>query len=144
MTVFLRKRKLNCCQSGKNLCWIFSDLSRPSTWFKSKTTHFYLQPLFNALNMLSAWRFAYLTCCVGHWVTESTGTGSLDDVKTHYTHTFSSTKLLTRVTVADKLVLVSPFWWNNHLMCYLFAVSSWFVQPASLTVNIDLSDVTNK
>ena len=26
----------------------------------------------------------------------------------------------------------------------LFAVSSWFVQRASLTVNIDLSDVTNK
>ena len=34
--------------------------------------------------------------------------------KTH-THTFSSTKLLTRVTVADKLVLVNPFWWNNLL-----------------------------
>ena len=26
---------------------------RPSTWFKSKTAHFYLQPLFNALNMLN-------------------------------------------------------------------------------------------
>ena len=37
------------------------------------------------------------------------GTGSLDDVKTHHTHTFSSSKLLTRVTVADKLVLVNPF-----------------------------------
>ena len=42
-------------------------------------------------------------------LTESTGTGSLDDVKTHHTHTFTSTKLLTRVTVADKLVLVNPF-----------------------------------
>ena len=29
-------------------------------------------------------------------------------------------------------------------MCSLFAVSSWFVQRASLTVNIDLSDVTNR
>ena len=57
----------------------------------------------------------YLTCCVGHWVTESTGTGSPDDVKTHHKHTFSSTKLLIRVTVADNLVLVNPFWWNKHL-----------------------------
>ena len=94
--------------------------------------------------MLSALRLTYLTCCVGHWVTESTGTGSLDD----QIHTFSSTKLLTRVTVADKLVLVNPFWWNNYLficlMRCLFAVSRWFVQRAPLTVNIDLSDVTNK
>ena len=30
------------------------------------------------------------------------------------------------------------------LMHCLFAVSSWFVQRASLTVNIDLSDVTNR
>ena len=29
-------------------------------------------------------------------------------------------------------------------MCSLFAVSSWFVQRASFTVNIDLSDVTNR
>ena len=29
-------------------------------------------------------------------------------------------------------------------MRYLFAISSWIVQRASLTVNIDLSDVTNK
>ena len=101
----------------KNLCWIFNDLSRRSTWFESKTAHFYLQPLFNALNMLSALRLTYLTCCVGHWVTESTGTGSLDDVKTHNTHAFSSTKLLTRVTVADKLVLGNPFWWT---ICSLF------------------------
>ena len=70
---------------------------------------FYLQPLFNALNMLSALRLTYLTSCVGLSVTESTGTGSPDDVKTHHKHTFSSTKLLTRVTVADKLVLVNPF-----------------------------------
>ena len=41
-------------------------------------------------------------------MTESTGTGSLDAVKKH-THTFYSTKLLTLVTVADKLVLVNPF-----------------------------------
>ena len=34
----------------------YSDLSRSSTGFKSKTAHFYLQPLFNALNMLSALR----------------------------------------------------------------------------------------
>ena len=33
--------------------------------------------------------------------------GSLDDVKN--THTFILTKLLTRVSVADKLVLVNPF-----------------------------------
>ena len=93
----------------KILCWIFSDLSRPSTWFKSKTAYFYLQPLFNALNMLSALRLTYSTCCVGHW------DGEPWHVKTYHTHTFSSTKLLTRVTVADKLVLVNPFWWNNHL-----------------------------
>ena len=35
------------------------------------------------------------------------GMGSLDDVKKR--NPFSSTKLLTRVTVADKLVLVNPF-----------------------------------
>ena len=45
----------------KNPCWIFSDFSRSSTWFKSKTAHFYLK--LNALNMLSALRLteAYLT-----------------------------------------------------------------------------------
>ena len=64
-SVFLRKRKLNC-RSGKNSMLNFSDLSRPLTWFKSKTAHFYLQPLFNALNMLSALRLTYLTCCVWH------------------------------------------------------------------------------
>ena len=44
-------------------------------------------------------------------MTECTGKGSLDDEKknTKKTHTFFSTKLLTRVTVADKLVLVNPF-----------------------------------
>ena len=45
-------------------------------------------------------------------MTECTGKGSLDDVKKKQkknTHIFSSTKLLTRVTVADKLVLVNPF-----------------------------------
>ena len=31
------------------------------------------------------------------------------ELKTHHTHTFSSRKLLTRVTVADKLVFVNPF-----------------------------------
>ena len=117
-------------------CWIFSDLGRPSTWFKSLTAHFYLKPLFNALNMLSALRLTYFNC---------TGTGCLDDVKKH-THTFSSTKLLTWATVADKLVLVNSFWWNNHFfycsMRCLLAISSWFVQRASLTVNIELSDVT--
>ena len=43
-------------------------------------------------------------------MTECTGKGSLDGVKkNNNTHTFSSTKFLTRVTVADKLVLVNPF-----------------------------------
>ena len=44
-------------------------------------------------------------------MTECTGKGNLDDVKKrkNNTHTFSSTKLLTRVTVADKLVVVNPF-----------------------------------
>ena len=49
-------------------------------------------------------------------MTECTGKGSLDDAKKNKkktkknnTHTFSSTKLLTRVTVADKLVLVNSF-----------------------------------
>ena len=44
----------------KILCWIFSDLSRPLAWFKSKTAHFYLQRLFNALNMLNALRLTYI------------------------------------------------------------------------------------
>ena len=34
----------------------FQRLSRPSTWFKSKTAQFYLKPFFNALNVLSALR----------------------------------------------------------------------------------------
>ena len=47
-------------------------------------------------------------------MTECTGKGSLDDVKKQQqknsnTHKFSSTKLLTLVNVADKLVLVNPF-----------------------------------
>ena len=62
-----------------------------------------------------------------------------DDVKIE-TH-FSKKKLLTPVTVADKLVLVNPF--VLCLMRCLLAVSSLFVQRASLTVNIDISDVTN-
>ena len=41
-------------------------------------------------------------------MTECTGMGSLDDVKKKKKN-ISSTKLLTRVTVADKLVLVNPF-----------------------------------
>ena len=35
--------------------------------------------------------------------------GSLDDVKKNKKHKFSSTELLSRVTVADKLVLVNRF-----------------------------------
>ena len=131
----------------KILCRISSDLSRFSTWFKSKTAHFYFQPLFNALNMLSALRLTYLTCCIGHWSSDWHRDGEPWRCKTHHTHTFSSTKLLTRVTVADKLVLVNPFWWNNHL----FIVYALFIHcfklictARSLTVNIDLSDVTNK
>ena len=90
----------------KNQCWFFSDLSRPSTCFKSKTAHFYLKPLFNALNMLSALRLLYLTCwTMPDWMHRE---GEPWRCKKH-THTFSSTKLLTRVTVADKLVLVNPF-----------------------------------
>ena len=80
-------------------------------------------------------------------MTESTGTGSLDNVKTHHRHTFSSTKLLTRVTVADKLVLVKTIlmkYFVHCLMRCLFAFSSLFVQRTSLTVNIDLSDITTK
>ena len=55
---------------------------------------------------------------------------------------FSSTKLLTRVTVADKLVLVNPFWWNSHL----FIVNLLFIRSFKLIctarVNLELSDVT--
>ena len=32
----------NVVSQEKIQCWFFSDLSRPSTWFKSKTAHFYL------------------------------------------------------------------------------------------------------
>ena len=50
-------------------------------------------------------------------MTECNVTGRLDDENKHtHTHKFSSTKLLTRVTVADKLVLVNPslvFHWNG-------------------------------
>ena len=46
---------------------------------------------------------------VGHLVTGCTRTGSLDDVRKKQQLAFSSTKLLTRVTVADKLVFVDPF-----------------------------------
>ena len=38
----------------------FQRFKSVSSWFKSKTAHFYLQPLFNALNMLSALRLTYL------------------------------------------------------------------------------------
>ena len=110
MTVFFRKRKLNCCQSGKKFYVEFSPIYVGlQLGLKVKLCFFTYNLLFNAFNMLSALRLTYLTCRVGHGVTESTRTWSLDDVKTHYTHTFSSTKLLTRVTVADKLVLVNPF-----------------------------------
>ena len=34
----------------------FHRFKLASTWFKSKTAYFYLQTLFNALNMLSALR----------------------------------------------------------------------------------------
>ena len=109
----------------KILWWIISDLRRPLTWFKSKFAHLYLQPLFNALHMLSALRLAYLTCCVGHWVTESTRTGSLDDVKTHHTHIF-----LNKITYSSYCdwwaSSCNPFWWNNHLFIVRCAVYSLF------------------
>ena len=59
--------------------------------------------------MLSALRLTNLTC-----LAMSDGMhldGSLDDVKKKQKkkHTFSSTELLSRVNVADKLVLVNPF-----------------------------------
>ena len=90
-------------QEKKNVDF-FSDLSRPSICSKSKTAHFYLQPLFNALNMLSSLRLTYLTCCVGKWVTESTGTGSPDDVKNTRTHIFSQQNYL-----LELLWLISSF-----------------------------------
>ena len=69
-----------------------------------KNAHFYLKTFihFNALNMLSALRSTYLT-----YGMHRDGEPCLDIVKKR--NTFSSTKLLTRVTVADKLVLVNPF-----------------------------------
>ena len=111
----------------KILCWIFSDWSRPSTWFKSKTAHFYLKPLFNALNMLSGLRLAYfnlLFWALSDWIHRDGEPWRCKN--TPHTHIFSSTKLLTRVTVADKLVLVNPFWWNNHLFIVKCAVYSLF------------------
>ena len=60
-------------------------------------------------------------------MTECTGTGALRMWKKNKKKTFSSTKLLTRVTVADKLVLVNHFdeiTIVHYLMCCLFAVSS--------------------
>ena len=45
--------------------------------------------------------------------------------------------------MADKLVHVNPFCSLFNAL-FFFAVSSWFLQRASLTVYIDLSDVTNK
>ena len=93
--------------------------------------------------MLSALRLTYLTCsAMSYWMHRDGEPWRCKKA------TLSSTKFFTRVTVADKLVLVNSFWWTNYffhcLMRCLFAVSSWFVQRASLTVNIDLSDVTNR
>ena len=147
MTVFLRKGKLNCCQSVKILCWVFSDLSQPSTWSKSKTAHFYFKPLFNALNMLSALWLAYLTCwTMRDWMH---GKRSLDDVnkkQQQHTHIF-----LNKITYPSycgwwassclSILIKNPF--VHCLMRCLFAVSSWFVQRASLTVYINPSDVTS-
>ena len=101
----------------KILCWIFSDLSLPSTWFKSKTAHFYLQPLFNML--WTCWvhcdkHIQPVALSGWHWDVEPWRCKN-----TPHTHTFPSTKLLTRVTVADKQVLVNPFWWNNHLFIHV-------------------------
>ena len=117
----------------KILCWIFSDLSRPSTWFKSKTAHFYLQPVFNALNMPRALRLTLsnLLC----WALSDRihrGRQPWRCKNTPHTHTFFSTKWLTRVTVADKLVLVNPFWWKNHLFIAKCAVCSLFQVDLSI------------
>ena len=95
--------------------------------------------------MLSALQFTYLmSWAMSDWMHRDREPWRCKKKR----NTFSSTKLLTQVTVADKLVFVNPFWLNNHfvhcLMHCLFAVSCWFVQPPSLTVNINLSDVTNK
>ena len=72
--------------------------------------------------------------------------GSLDDVKTNK-HTFSTQKLHTRVTVADKLVLVIHF--DEITICSLF--NAMFIRCFKLIctacvidLNIDLSDVTNR
>ena len=59
----------------------------------------------------------------GQWVTECIEIGNLDDVKK--INTLFPT-LLSRVTVADKLVLVNPFWWNNHFFIVSCVVYSLF------------------
>ena len=69
--------------------------------------------------MLSALRSTYLT-----WMHRD-GELCLDNVEKKW-NTFSSTKLLTRVTMTDKLVLVNPFWWNNSLFIVKCAVYSLF------------------
>ena len=63
--------------------------------------HFYIKTLiqcFEYAECIAIDIFGVLGC---------NGSGSLDDVKKR--NRFSSTKLLTRVTVADKLVLVNSF-----------------------------------
>ena len=130
----------------KILCWIFSDLSRPSTWYLKLNCAFLLTTFiqcFEHAECIAIDIFNLLCWALSDGIHRDGSLDRVDDVKTPHTHTFSSTKLLTRVTVDDKLVLVNPFWWNNHLFI-VFAVLGWFEQRASLTVNIDLSDVTNK
>ena len=87
--------------------------------------------------MLSTLRLTYLTCWAYCMHLD------LEPWQCKKSNTFSSIKLLTQVTVADKLVLMKkPF--VHRLMYCLFAVSSRIVQRTSLTVNIVLSDVTNR
>ena len=95
-------------------CWNFSDLSQPSTWYKVKH-------LFNALNMLSTLGSTYLTC----WAMSDWMYRDWEPCRCKKRNTFSSTKLLTRVTVADKLVLVNPFWYT---VPYRTVPKNWYMR----------------
>ena len=101
--------------------WIFSDLSRPSTWFKSKTGHFYLKPLINALNMLSALRLTYLTCwTMRDWMHREEELWRCKNNNNTHTHFPQQNYLLELLWLISyiNVVLVNPFWLNNHLFIF--------------------------
>ena len=109
--------------------------------------NYFNELLFSALKMLSALPLIYLTCwTMSDWMHQD---GEPRRCKKKEQHTFSSTKLLTWVTVAVKLVLVNPYWWNGHLFIVycavyllfqvdLYSVRHWLLTSTSVTSPTDI------